>query len=224
MSVKTRSEELFETLCSRRKLQCVRIQEGKNKTADYEVALGFTTLIVEVKQLDPNEEDKRLEVVWGTPDSPGVVAPSDRVQGLISDGYPQVKRSAGGKAPTMIVVYNNSGDWNWIDAFAVSKAMFGSFGFRLGLQTDHTIAVIRHGYMGHRKVTKSTFRSLSVVGVMKRKGANELHLDCYHNPFAKIPVSPELLLPLASAQFIHLNPHEKGFVTWKPNTIETYPS
>lgn len=221
MSVPTLSEELFEALCSRRRLQCVRIPEGENRTADYEVALGSTKLIVEVKQLDANEEDNILQTVWGMPDSPGAVTPSDRVQGLISGGYPQIKHSAGGKAPTMIVVYNNSGDWNWIDAFTVSKAMFGSFGFRLGLRTDQTIAVIRHGYMSQRKVTKSTFRSLSVVGVMKRKGSNELHLDCYHNPFAKIPVSPELLSPLAYAQFIHPNPHDEGFITWKPNTIET---
>jgi len=36
----------------------------------------------------------------------------------------------------MIVVYNNSGDWNWIDTFAVAKAMFGSYGIVLGLQPN----------------------------------------------------------------------------------------
>jgi hypothetical protein len=149
------------------------------------------------------------------------LAPSDRVQRLISDGYAQIKRSADGNAPTMIVVYNNSGDWNWIDGFTVSKAMFGSFGFKLGLRADQTIAVTRHGYMNQRKVTKSTFRSLSVVGVMKRQASNELHLDCYHNPFANIPVSPELLSPLAASQFIHPNPHDDGFVMWEPTKIET---
>lgn len=40
-----------------------------------------------------------------------------RVKALFADGYPQIKRSAEEKWPAIIVVYNNSGEWNWIDAF-----------------------------------------------------------------------------------------------------------
>lgn len=69
------------------------------------------------KTMDQNEDDKRLREIWGTSNSPGTVAPSNRVQRQLGDGYPQVKRSSEGKWPTMIVVYNNSGDWNWIDTF-----------------------------------------------------------------------------------------------------------
>ncbi len=60
MSVQTLSEKLFETLCSRQRLRCLRIPEGKTKTADYEVVLRDTKMIVEVKQLDPSEKDKFL--------------------------------------------------------------------------------------------------------------------------------------------------------------------
>jgi hypothetical protein len=104
--------------------------------------LGPITLITEVKQLDPTDEDRKLAKVWGTPGSPGALAPSDRVQGLLDDGYPQVKRSSEGKWPTMIVVYNNSSDWNWIDTFTVAKAMFGSYGFVLGLRANQASLVI----------------------------------------------------------------------------------
>lgn len=221
MSIHTVSEELFEKLCLARGIGCDRIPEGVRKTADYKVFVGSLMLITEVKQLDPNHKDMKLAAVWGTADSPCVVAPSDRVQGLLEEGYPQIKSSSEGNRPTMIVVYNNSGDWNWIDKFTVVKAMFGSFGIVFGLQPDQTIAVAGQVYLGRRKVTKDTFRSLSVVGVLKQEGADVIRLACYHNPFAHIPIEPASLSRLADAQYIHPNPHERGFVPWEPKKIET---
>lgn len=220
MSRRTVSEELFAKLCSIRGIGCARIPQSAKKTADYEVSLGKIMLIVEVKQLDPNEEDKKLAAVWGTSDSPGAVAPSDRVQGLLKEAYPQIKGSSGGKRPTMIVVYNNSGNWNWIDTFTVAKAMFGSFGIVLGLQSDESIAVIGQGYLGKRKVRKHAFRSLSAVGVLKQVGPDGIRLDCHHNPFAPIPIEPILLSHLADAQYIHPNPHDRGFVPWEPKRLK----
>lgn len=178
-------------------------------------------MITEVKQLNPSDEDKKLAEVWGTPQSPGALAPSDRIQGLLKEAYPQVKRSSEGNWPTMIVVYNNSGDWNWIDTFTVAKAMFGSYGIVLGLQPNQTIAVAGQGYFGQRTVTKDMFRSLSVVGVLKLVRAGAVEFDCYHNPFAHVPIEPALLADLADAQYIHPNPHDRGFVPWEPKKIET---
>ena len=221
MSKPTVSEELFEQLCSQRDVMCTRIPTTTSKTADYRLSLGSIELVAEVKQLDPNDEDKKLAPVWGTRNSPAVEAPSDRVQGLLGKGYPQIKHSSEGKLPTMIVVYNNSGSWNWIDTFTVVKAMFGSFGFVLALQPTQTITVAGHGYLGERKVTKDTFRSLSVVGVLKRLSENVMGLDCYHNPFARVPIDPTQLAVLANDQYVHANPHERGFVQWAPTRIET---
>lgn len=221
MSLPTVSEGLFEKLCAEKGIVCKRIPEGTEKAADYLVPIGETTLVVEVKQLDPNDEDKKIAEVWGNPDSPATECPSERVQDSLEDGYPQVKRSSQGKWPSMIVVYNNSGRWNYIDTFTVSKAMFGLFGFVYGLDTNHSITVTGHGYFGKRKITKETFRHLSVVGVLKKQGSRSIVLNCYHNPFAKIPIEPTSLMSLADAQYVHLNPHERGFVHWQPSRIKT---
>lgn len=221
MSRRTISEELFEKLCAVRGAGCARIPETTEKTADYRVSLRSLTLITEVKQLDPSDKDKKLAEVWGTEEYPGSVAPSNRVQALLEEGYPQIKRSSERRWPTMIVVYNNSGDWNWIDTFTISKAMFGSYGIVLGLQPDQTIAVAGQGYLGQRKVTKDTFRSLSVVGVLKRVRDDTVALECYHNPFANLPVEPSLLAAIAKAQYIHPNPHDRGFTPWEPKKVET---
>lgn len=220
MSNRTISEIHFEKLCAKKNVVCERIPVSTAKSADYRVSFGSVTLVIEVKQLDLSAEDKRLGEVYGTQESDCAVAPSDRVQGLLNDGYAQVKRSSEGKWPTMIVVYNNSGDWNWIDTFTIAKAMFGSYGIVLGLRPDQTIDEIGRGYLGHRKVTKDTFRSLSAVGVLKHTGAEALELCCYHNPFANVLIEPALLAKLAGAQYVHPNPHERGFVPWEPKHIE----
>ncbi|MBZ0189318.1 MAG: hypothetical protein K8F91_23945, partial [Candidatus Obscuribacterales bacterium] len=100
MSNRTISEVHFEKLCASRGVDCERIPRSAAKTADYRVSLDSTTIIAEVKQLDSNDEDRKLAEVWGTPQSPGAVAPSGRVQGLLDDGYSQIKRSSEGKWPT----------------------------------------------------------------------------------------------------------------------------
>jgi hypothetical protein len=220
VSIRTISEIHFENLCASKGIECDRIQESGTESADYRVSLGATTLIAEIKQLDPNDEDKKLNEVWGTPQSPGAVAPSDRVQGLLNKGYHQVKRSSEGKWPTMIVVYNNSGEWNWIDTFTVAKAMFGSYGIVFGLQPDQTIDEIGRGYLGERKVTKDSFRALSAVGVLKVKRSGTMELCCYHNPYASVPIEPSLLAGFADTQYTHPNPHDRGFVPWEPRQNE----
>lgn len=99
--------------------------------------------------------------------------------------------------------------------------MFGLFGFVYGLKSDNTISVTGHGYFGKRKLTKDTFRNLSVVGVLKRIGTKQIDLSCYHNPFALRPVEPTQLNSIADEQYIHPDPHIRGFVSWEPEKIET---
>lgn len=219
MATQTISEKLFEKLCFQRGVGCERIPETMKKTADYRVTLSSVNLIAEIKQLEPNDGDKKLAETWGVQESPGTVAPSNRVRALLAQGYAQIKCSSEGKLPAMIVLYNNSGQWNWIDSFTVSKAMFGSFGIVLGLQSNRTIEVVGHGYLGQRKVTKDTFRSLSVVGVLKRLQEDVVALECYHNPFAHVPIAPSMLAELADTQHIHPNPHTRGFINWEPKKI-----
>lgn len=215
----TVSEELFERLCAVRGVLVSRIATGAARTADYRFSLGATTCVAELKQLDETPEDRQMAAHWGTPHSDGATAPSARVRGLLQDAYPQIKASAAGTAPGMIVLYNNTGPWNDIDTFTVSKAMFGSFGFVLGLTQHSTVAMKGHGYLGKRTVTKDMMRALSVVGVLSRSGDDGVWLDCYHNPFATVPIAPECLRSMADRQFLHSAPHARGFTPWAPIEI-----
>ena len=219
MSIQTISENLFEQLCAQKNIVCTRIPTTTTKSAVDQLEIGQLTLITEVKQLDPSPKEHHIAKTWGTAQCSGVVAPSDRVQGLLEEGYPQIKQSAKGKLSAMIVVYNNSEDWNYIDSFTVSKAMFGTFGLFLTLQPNKTIGVAGQGYMDKRKTTKATCRMLSAVGVLKNVRKDELALDCYHNPFATFPINTATLSTLADAQFLHPNPHARGHIQWQPIAI-----
>lgn len=213
----------FEELCANRGVGCERISVTRNaKSPDYRVFIRSMELIIEVKQLDPNDEDERLSKIWGTPQSPGAFSVTMRVHDKLAEGYHQVRRLSEGKLPTMIVVYNNAGEWNLLSEFTITTAMFGSYGFVLESQPDQTIEVRCQRHLGNRKVTKGTLRSLSAVGVLEHTetGSGALELYCYHNPFAKVPIKPDLLAKLASAQFVHPNPHQGRFVPWMPKRIE----
>ena len=212
----------FEKLCVNRGVVCERISKTNGKSPDYRVLIPPMVLITEVKQLDPNAEDERLSRIWGTPQSPGAFSVTRRVRDKIAEGYRQVKRLSEGKLPTMIVVYNNAGEWNLLSEFTITTAMFGLYGFVLESQPDQTIEVARQGYQKNRTVEKGRLRSLGGVGVLEHtvRGSREIKLYCYHNPFAKVPIKPELLAKLASAQFVHPNPHQGGYVPWKPKLME----
>ena len=177
-------------------------------------------LITEVKQLDPNSEDERLRKLWGTPQSPGAFDATRRVRDKIADGYPQVKKLSGDKSPTMIVVYNNAGEWNLLDHFAITTAMFGEYGFVYESKPDQSIEVTRQGRLKNRKITEGRCRFLSAVSVLERTKPGEIELCCYHNPFAKIPIEPKSLAKLASNQYAMPNPHQGRYVSWEPTRIE----
>src|SRR5262245_7459465 len=55
---KTQSEALFEELCSNHQIPCREIPRGPLKTADYDVRFGTQPVVVEVKQIEPNEDDQ----------------------------------------------------------------------------------------------------------------------------------------------------------------------
>jgi hypothetical protein len=140
------------------------------------------------------------------------------VQQQIADSYTQLKVSSEGKYPTMLVLYNNAGILNWIDSFTISKAMFGSFGMKLGFtkEPDTHIVVVKQGFFGNRKITKESCRALSVVAVMNDSCGKNVKLCAYHNPFAAAPIATKSLSQLASSQFLHggIRGHHTYFFTF----------
>jgi hypothetical protein len=215
----TKSELLFERLCTAKRILWQKIPEGKMKTPDYELKISPVNLLVEVKQLDENDEDRIINAAsLQDKDMPAAECPSDRVRQKIAEAYRQLKAHCRTGLGTGLVLYNNAGRLTFIDCWTVIIAMFGNYGFRIGMPiSGGAIVTTGAGFMGHRKVTRNTCRALSFVAVLQ----DDLSFEIYHNPFATVSLEPSSLTQLATAQFIHDNPHEGKYVPWEPRRIET---
>lgn len=221
MAERTISEQLFEYLCTGKAVPCTRIPTGAAKAPDYEIFLGVQRVAVEIKQLDKNEEDKRINRAFEAGlDTGGTIPPTSRLRKKFAEGYSQLKSVAREGQPCILVVYNNAGFLNYIDAFTVTTAMFGSFAIRLGLSIKGHAEVTGHGFMGKRKITRNTCKRLSAIGVLNSDSISSVRLDVYHNPYAAVPILPASLSLLAASQFMHPDPHTGSFVTWEPTPIE----
>lgn len=219
----TRSEELFERVCQTRGIACRRIPEGKTKTPDYEIALSSVGVLVEVKQLEETDEDRKINDALSKGDEiPDVECPSDRVRHQIACAYVQLKACNRTGLAAAVVLYNNAGPLTYIDSWTVTKAMFGNYGYRIGIPAPSggAIVTLGAGFMGKRKVTRNTCRVLSFVAVLKETSKDELGLEAYHNPFATVRLEPSTLAALATDQFIHPSPHDGDWVRWEPVRLD----
>lgn len=57
----TKSEQLFEAFCEQIAVEWMRVPEATGRCPDYEIYTNGTRIIAEIKQIDPNEEEKGLE-------------------------------------------------------------------------------------------------------------------------------------------------------------------
>jgi len=218
----TVSEQLFENLCQTKEIPYQRIPEGKTKTPDYELTIDSANILVEVKQLDETDEDRRMyEALNRGNDTPVVECPSNRVRLQIAAAYRQLKAYYRSGHAAGIVLYNNAGHLNFIDSWTVTKAMFGDYGYRYGIPATPNASFVGlgAGFMGKRKVTRNTCRVLSFLSVLTKDSKNNLILEAYHNPFATVHLSPSVLSRLAEKQFIHYNPHVGTWIYWQPKRL-----
>ncbi len=216
----TISEKYFIELCREKSVVCKKIPETDERMPDYRVLIGSMELITEVKQLDPTSEDKERAKTWDTPESCGASDATRRVRKKLDHAYPQVERLALNKCPTMIVIYNNAGEWNLLNGFAVGSAMFGTYGFVFEQRPHGSIEVSRQGHLGKRRVTEGSYRALSAVGILTCTGSRVLELTCYHNPFARVSAEPRTMARLCSAQYVKPDPHEGRVVHWQWTRLE----
>ena len=211
----------FEALCAAQEVSYERLPVGAQRTPDYEIFLGGQRVIVEVKQLDPNKQDKEINHASdsGTA-TPNVISPTQRLRRKISDGYKQLKSAARKGQPCLLVLYNNAGLLAFIDSFAITTAMFGTFGVRLGRAKTGEVREVGRGFMENRRLTRNTCKVLSAIGVLDDMSGDISCLKLYHNPFALVPIEPAVMGLLAISQFRHPDPHNGMYVCWEPSPVE----
>ena len=216
--MQTESEILFERLCKEKDVNYQKISTAKTKTPDYRLITESSSILIEVKQLDENEQDKAIADAFSRDEeTPGTECPSKRVQNKIKDAYEQLKAVDCEDIATGVILYNNAGFHNYIDQWTVTTAMFGKYRYKLKVPASGgSIVTTGVGFAGSRKLTETSCRNLSFVAVLKKQRSDKLSLAVFHNPFAIVRLEPSVLSYFADEQFIHPNPHKGNWVQWQP--------
>lgn len=203
---KTVSEALFEDFCrvlgvplERIPVERAKTPSERPNTPDYDIYPSGHRVVVEVKQINANEDDKRAErelQSLGHAD----IAPkaSGRVRNKIADAAPQLKRRAKGVCSALLVLYDNAwpvGNF-YTDAYTIKTAMFGREEVVLSVPRDFSAPVGVHDrkFGPKRKMTPQDNTTISAVAVMIADRGRPRELLVYHNPHAAIPLRPEWLL------------------------------
>ncbi len=98
MTVKTKSESIFEEFCCANNIPCEKIPEVEQPTPDYKIVLNTETIFVEVKQI--NKDDQ-----FTTVSSSRTVG--DHVRAKINEARRQVKVALNNRSPAILLIYNN---------------------------------------------------------------------------------------------------------------------
>jgi hypothetical protein len=215
--MKTRSESLFEDLCAAQGLGCTKIEEVANKTPDYSVRIGDLEFVAEVKEVNPNNEQKKLLAEF---EKKGAIVvnstPGKKVRSKIKSSAAQISKLAKGKMPGMLVLYNNL-PFVLGDPFEPYNVRVGMFGFDTIVLTKprdfSAPRVLDRKFGPKRKVTKEHNTSISALAVINKKVPNQL--DVYHNPHAAIPFKRGLFQELGNKEYELEEKRPMRFQEWK---------
>ena len=191
------SHRTFERLCELKGIRAAPIRRAaKTPTPDYRVWVCPKCYIVELKQLDPNDEDKRQRrelrttgrTAWRN------LTPGDRVGKKIKKARPQLTVWAKRRVPTLLVLFDNTINLlgNYIDPYEIKVGMYGRDIFQLGA-----------GWVSGGKTTVTTsFSAVAVLFPQHPDDPNKApYLVLYHNHRAAIPLEPECVARVTEHQY-----------------------
>ncbi|MEO1353240.1 MAG: hypothetical protein AAFW84_31505 [Cyanobacteria bacterium J06635_15] len=198
MIKQTISEKLFERFCKEKKIQLSRIEvstiPGK-KEPDYEIATSLGTVLVEVKQFDPNPEELRLQKQLedrGWTDAFGR-EPGAKVRLKTQSAAKQLRSRGADSGPSMVVLDNNVPiSRRGTNPYEIKTAMYGMEKFDLSIASNTSeVSVKDRGFGPKRKMTPRSNTSISVVAALYSGLEQQLSISVFHNVYATMPLSIE---------------------------------
>lgn len=217
----TRSEQLFERFCGEKGLRLHRVLEGKLRSPDYYLEASGKRLVVEVKQIDANKEERRVlrkpPDEWNEDDIFHWDIPGDRLRNKIASAMPQLRSLSKGKHPTLLVIYNNIMMWSELaDEYAVRVAMYG---IEMALITPEAAPeggakILERWYGPRKRVTAQHNTTLSAIAVMSNEDGRIL-MSVYHNWHARTPLEEQVLALPGVEQFKLGHAPDTRFCQWR---------
>lgn len=198
----TKSERLYDDYCRLRGYPCDPVSAGSAKSPDRLVTTPAGGVVVEIKELTPNEDDERqLRELRERGSTHGGGTPGARVYEKIRAAAPQLKAKAKSGAPSILVLYNNiaAGEWrvgsHHLDGSAIDFGMYGLQTALLQRSPDEGRWVnVGPGRGERRQMSEDARIYISAVQVLWESPGevSEPLVFTYHNYFAVVPLSAEL--------------------------------
>jgi hypothetical protein len=204
LDASTLSEQHFLSYCKARQYKANKIPlEGAGRFPDYEITTAAGSVIVEVKEITPNDEDRAFAAALDAGRTVSFSSNSigKRVRKVIIDAAPQLRRYKDRPLPEILLLYDNmasdcyGGINDYVDPMNIGAGMFGKPVIRFwrdpSLKPPGTPDA-RHG--GRRQFTETDRLYIGALGVMKVSPSRQVHIDFFHNPFSTKPVPPRYFL------------------------------
>jgi hypothetical protein len=217
----TGSEQLFERFCAGKGLSLHKVPEGKLKSPDYYLDTSNNRLVIEVKQIDSNKEERSVlrkpPEEWNENDIFHWDIPGDRLRNKIASAMPQLRALSKGVYPTLLVVYDNIMVWPELtDEYAVRVAMYG---IEVAMITSEVAPeggakIVERWYGPRKRVTEQHNTTLSAIAVMSDED-DRTQITVYHNWYAKAPMGKQVLVVPGVVHFELERAPDAGFCEWR---------
>jgi hypothetical protein len=177
----TISEELFENYCAVRGYRCARIQiDGVGRFPDYEIQTPRGPLICEIKEIVPNDEDKKNDEglrKYGQWESSRKLG--KRAYAALKSACRQLRPFENDPRPCMPILFDSTYSGH-LSPNDIDAAMFGELVVLFPSDlTDRRLDFV-HG--GNRRLTGKRALYVGAVAVLSSGGFEAfLRLDIYHN-------------------------------------------
>ncbi len=193
MTIKTKSETIFEEFCNSNNLLWEKIPECDQPTPDYKVVINTETVIFEIKQID--KDDKFSEVG-------GSRIVGDHVRAKINEARKQVKVASNERLPAILLIYNNLDPMQMFgtEQHDFTTAMYGEITVVLDSK-KHSMTDSYHGRNQSLRQKKNT--SFSAVGCLYKTNEGPSVL-IYENYFAENKLNYSSLPKCIAARQIEL--------------------
>jgi hypothetical protein len=212
--MKTKSQILFEKFCQMNGIDYKEIPVSPSKTADYEIKVKSQTMICEVKELTPNDEDKRLRKKLDEKGSTGIYESKirKRLFGVIQEAAEQLKPYKNCNFPLIVAVYDNIVLGGHRVHLPIRDREFDEamYGISTGRYLMSSKGIHFDGFFhgGERRMTATEKKYISAVFLLKDQGG-QVSVNIYHNYFASVKIDMNVFDFSNIRQFYHKNEPRK---------------
>ena len=178
MTVKNKSELIFEEFCNSNNISWDKIPEGAESTPDYRILLNNQTIFVEIKQIDK-------DAAFNTANGVSSRTVGSHIRKKIEGSRKQVQAGSKIDAPSILLVFNNL---DHFQLFGTEEHDFISamYGERTEVLKAGKVSDSYHGRNASFWESKNT--SFSAVGLL-HQSQERTTIRLYENVFANTPLN-----------------------------------